>query len=145
MNTIVCNTLSGAVTEYAGFSFHAITPTHAGDASGLYALGGETDPAAPIVADVHLPPGLRGTSLKKHIDSVYLSMHGEGAAQFTVYGRAGQWSYTFPLRASGQTRCVVGRGIRENYLGFSVRTPDGQQFTIDRIELALVRSQSRRV
>ena len=43
MNAIVCNTLTGAVSEYTRHTFQSVTPTHAGSASGLYAFGGDTD------------------------------------------------------------------------------------------------------
>lgn len=55
------------------------------------------------------------------------------------------WRYSFPLRASGQTRCPVGRGIRENYLGFGLSNPAGQAFTLDRVEILTAASKTRRV
>ena len=55
MNTIACNTLTGAVSEYTGFGFQSLTPTHAGSANGLFALGGDTDAGLPIVANIRLP------------------------------------------------------------------------------------------
>lgn len=145
MNAIVCNTLNGAVTEYTRHTFQSITPTHGGSASGLYELGGDTDDGLPIVARMRLPATLRESTLKKLMDMAYLSMHGEGTAEFTVYGKAEDWTYTFPLRDSGQTRCVVGRGIRENYVGFGLATPDGQAFTLDRIEVLVHSSKTRRI
>ena len=145
MNTIVCNTLTGAVSEYTRHAFQSVTSTHAGSASGLYAFGGDTDDGLPIVADVRLPPTLRGSTLKKHLDMVYLSMTGTGSAQLTVFGKTENWTYQFPLRDSGQTRCKPGGGIRENYLGFGLTTPQGQAFTLDRVEVLLLESKNRRV
>ena len=145
MNMIVCNTLSGAVTEYTRHTFQSITPTHAGDATGLFALGGDTDAGLPIVASIELPPTLRESTLKKYLGMVYLSMSGEGTAEFTVFGKTQDWSYPFPLRDSGQTRCKPGGGIRENYLGFGLTTPQGQAFTLDRVEVLLLESKTRRV
>lgn len=145
MNAIVCNTLNGAVTEYTRHTFQSITPTHGGSATGLYELGGDTDDGLPIVASMRLPATLRESTLKKLMDMAYLSMHGEGTAEFTVFGKSEDWTYTFPLRDSGQTRCVVGRGIRENYVGFGLATPDGQAFTLDRIEVLVHASKTRRI
>lgn len=145
MNTIVCNTLTGAVSEYTRHAFQSITPTHAGDATGLFALGGDTDAGLPIVASIELPPTLRESTLKKHLGMVYLSMTGEGSAEFTVFGKTQDWTYPFPLRSSGQTRCKPGGGIRENYLGFGLTTPQGQAFTLDRVEVLLLESKNRRV
>jgi hypothetical protein len=145
MNTIVCNTLLGAVTEYTRHEFHAITPTHAGAATGLYELNGDADDGLPIASSIQLPATLRETTLKKALSSVYFSMLGEGEATLSVLGKAGSWSYDFPLRVSGQTRCVVGRGIRENYLGFILSTPQGQPFTLDRMEVQTADAKYRRI
>ncbi len=145
MNTIVCNTLNGAVSEYTRHDFQSITPTHAGSATGLYAFGGDTDDGLPIVSEIRLPPTLRESTLKKHLDMVYLSMTGGGNAQLTVFGKTQDWTYQFPLRDSGQTRCKPGGGIRENYLGFGLTTPQGQAFTLDRVEVLLLESKNRRV
>ncbi len=145
MNTIVCNTLTGAVTEYDWPAFQAITPTGAGSAAGLVAFGGDTDAGQPIVAELRLPCTLRESTLKHHLAMVYLSMQGEGSAQLTVHGAQQSWTYSFLLRASGQTRCPVGRGIRENYLGFGLTTPAGQAFMLDRVEVLTTASKTRRV
>jgi hypothetical protein len=145
MNTIVCNTLIGAVTEYTRHEFQSITATHGGSAAGLYEFGGDTDEGLPIVADLRLPTTLRENTLKRFMDMVYLSMRGEGSAEFTVFGVPDNWTYTFPLRTSGQTRCTPGKGIRQNYLGFGLRTPEGQAFTLDRVEVLTRDSSTRRV
>ena len=145
MNTITLNTLTGAVSEYTRHDFQSITPTHGGSATGLFAFGGDTDNGLPIVADIRLPATLRESTLKQAIKMVYLSMQGDGEARFTVHGAKQAWSYDFPLRASGQTRCPVGRGIGENYLGFGLSNPDGQAFTLDRVEVMTVASKTRRV
>lgn len=145
MNTIVCNTLTGAVSEYTRHTFQSVTPAHAGSATGLYAFGGDTDDGLPIVADIRLPPTLRESTLKKYLGMVYLSMSGQGMAEFTVFGKTQDWAYEFPLRDSGQTRCKPGGGIRENYLGFGLATPQGQAFTLDRVEVLLLESKNRRV
>lgn len=146
MKTIVCNTLTGAVSEYDWPQFQSITPTHAGDAAGLFALEGDTDNGQPIMARIRLPATLHKSTLKMQLEMVYLSMRGAGQAEFAVYGPGPQpWRYSFPLRESGQTRCPVGKGIRENYMGFALSTPQGQAFTLDRIEVMTATSKTRRV
>ena len=146
MNTIVCNTLNGAVSEYTRHDFQSITPTHAGSATGLYAFGGDTDDGLPIVANIRLPRALRDTTLKKFPTLVWLSMKGAGSANLTVYGEQHEWSYSFQMQPrTGQTRCQVGRGIRENYYSLGISTPGGQAFSLDRVEVQHVESRSRRV
>lgn len=145
MNTIVCNTLNGAVSEYTRHHFHSLTATHGGGADGLFAFGGDTDAGLPITAELRMPVTLRENTLKQLIAMVYVSMQGEGSAEFTVFGPSQNWSYPVALRPSGQTRCQPGKGIRENYLGFGISTPDGQDFTLDRVEILSVKSRTRRV
>lgn len=145
MNAIVCNTLSGAVSEYTRFNFQSITPTHGGSAAGLYEFGGDTDDGLPIVSGIRLPSTLRENTLKQAIEMIYVSAIGGGCMSLTVHGANHSWPYSFPLRTSGQTRCPVGRGIRENYLGFSLANPAGQAFTLDRVEVLNVKSKTRRV
>ncbi|WKL15104.1 hypothetical protein QYQ99_22505 [Comamonas testosteroni] len=146
MTAITVNTLTGAVSEYTRHDFQSITPNHGGSASGLYAFGGDTDAGLPIQSTLRLPITLRENTLKQQIAMVYLSMQGQGEAEFTVFGPGAQgWSYPFPLRDSSQTRCPVGKGIRENYLGFGLSTPAGQAFTLDRVEVLSVKSKTRRV
>lgn len=145
MNTIVCNTLSGAVSEYTRHDFDSFTATHCAGVDGLFTFGGDNDAGLPIATELRLPATLRENTLKQQIAMVYLSMRGQGEARFTVFGPGQRWSYPFPLRESDQTRCPVGKGIRENYLGFGLSTPNGQAFTLDRVEVMSVKSKTRRV
>lgn len=144
-NTIVLNTLTGAVTEYTGFGFQSITPTHAGSAAGLFQLGGDTDAGAPIVANVLTGKQLWGESLKKFIEMVYFSLKGSGTSRMTVVGESAAYSYDFPVRPSGQSRSKPGGGIRENYLAFGYSNKDGANFQLDRIEVLVRESKNRRV
>ncbi len=145
MNTIVMNTLTGAVSEYTRFGFHSITPTHAGSATGLFTLGGNLDVDLPIVSVATTPKTLLSASLKKFIDMIWLSIKGAGTSTMTVIGESTSNAYTFPIRAAGESRCKPGRGIRENYLGFSYSNTDGADFQLDRVEVEVVPSKSRRV
>lgn len=142
---IILNTLSRAVSEYSDQGFQSITHTHAGSVMGLYEFGGDLDVDRPIVADVRLPATLRDSTLKKHIRAIYVSVEGSGCMQVQVAGKTQRWHYQMPVRSSGQSRCIVGKGIRENYLGFGLSNPQGQAFTIDRIEVLEAASKTRRV
>lgn len=110
MNTIVCNTLSGAVSEYTRHDFDSVTATHCAGVDGLFAFGGDNDAGLPITTELRLPATLRENTLKQQIAMVYLSMRGQGEARFTVFGPGQSWSYPFPLRDSDQARCPVGKG-----------------------------------
>ena len=142
---IILNTLSRAVSEYSDQGFQSITPTHAGSVMGLYEFGGDLDVGRPIVADVRLPATLRDGTLKKHIRAIYVSVEGSGSMQVQVAGKTQRWQYQMPVLSSGQSRCIVGKGIRENYLGFGLSNPQGQHFKLDRIEILEAVSASRRI
>ena len=145
MNAISFNTLTGAVAEYTGFGFQSITPTHAGSATGLFALGGDTDDGRPIVATVTTGKQLWGGSLKKMLQMVYFSLKGSGTSTMTVTGENASHSYPFPVRPDGQSRSKPGLGIRENYLAFGYSNTDGAAFQLDRIEVLVAESKNRRV
>lgn len=145
MNTIVMNTLTGAVSEYTGFGFQSITPTHAGSATGLFVLGGDADVDQPIVAHVVTGKQLWGGSLKKTAQAVYFSLKGSGTSTLTVVGEGASYSYPFPVLPAGQSRSVPGKGLRENYLAFGYSNTDGAAFQLDRIEVLVAQSKNRRV
>lgn len=145
MAAIVMNTLTGAVSEYDGFDFQSITPTQAGSATGLFTLGGDLDGDALIVAEFGVGQTLMGSDKKKHPRTLYFSMHGTGDAELDIESPTTTVTYYFPVRESGESRVVPGRGTRENYLGFTARKPDGADFRIDKIRVLFHESALRRV
>jgi hypothetical protein len=145
MNAIAFNTMTGAVSEYTGFGFQSITPTHAGSATGLFTLGGDTDAGLPIVATVTTGKQLWGGTLKKVAQMVYFSLKGSGTSTMAVVGENASHSYPFPVRDTGQSRSKPGLGIRENYLAFGYSNTDGADFQLDRIEVLVAESKNRRV
>ncbi len=150
MTAIVMNTLTGAVSEHT-LDFNSMTQTHAANASGLYTLGGDTDNGVSIVAEIVTGETLWGASLKKRLEQVYFSTpRSEGEGELIVHARSvsdevTEHRYAFPLRGSGQSRGTPGKGIRANYLAFGFSNPAGDDFTLDRIEVAVVESNNRRV
>lgn len=144
MNTIVLNTMNGAVTEYEGLGFQSITPTHAGSATGMYALGGNTDAGQPIVATFKTGKGLWGSSLKKFVDLIFLSIKSSGTCRCLIDGETTPYGFSFLVDARGQSRCKTGRGIKENYMAFGFTNPSGQDFQIDRFEVNVTPSKARR-
>lgn len=145
MTAIVLNTLTGAVSEYSDFDFHAITPTHAGSTLGLYLLGGNLDMAAKIIANAVTGKTLISESLKKFLDCIYFSIKGSGTSSLRVYGENASYTYTFAVLPAGESRAVPGRGIRENYLAFGYSNTDGADFKLDRVEVLLSASSNRRI
>lgn len=144
MTTIVMNTLNSAVTEY-NWSFQSITPTHAGSATGLYLLGGDLDDTSEINSRVVTGLTEWGSSLKKFVEMVYFALIGEGYGTLIVQTLDDEYAYDFPIRSSGQSREKPGRGIRENYLAFGYSNLDGADFRLDRVEVLIKESTTRRV
>ena len=145
MTTIVVNTLSGAVSEYAGFDFQSITPTHAGSALGLYELGGDADLDQTIVASVVTGVTIWSEIKRKFMDSVYFAMTGSGTSTMTVKTPDAEYEYPFDVRSNGVSRAQPGRGIRENYLAFGYSNTGGADFRLDRIEVPQNPSKNRKV
>lgn len=144
MTAIVMNTLTGAVSEY-DWDFQSITPTHAGSAVALYALGGDTDAGRPIDATITTPQRVWGETLKSLSSGVYFAMQGTGRGVLQVHTRCDTYSYPVQSQPDGMTRGEPGRGIQENYLGFSYKNVAGAFFRIDRIEIPSIKSKSRRL
>jgi hypothetical protein len=144
MTTIVMNTLNAAVTEY-DWAFQSITPTHAGDAAGLYLLGGDDDAGADIDATASTGITNCGTSLKKRVPVVHLGLECSGAGQLHVHTKSATHNYPVAAAAAGVTRGKPGQGIHENYLGFGYSNVAGADFKLDKIEVPLAVSEQRRV
>lgn len=144
MTTIVVNTLTGAVSEY-DWAFQSITPTHAGDATGMFLLGGDTDNEALIIGRIQTGKLRWSTSLKKFLDKMFFSMKGSGTFRAHVSGENNDYTYNFTASSSGVSSAQPGRGIRENYLSFGLSNPRGQDFQLDAIEPLESTSTTRRV
>ncbi|MDD0837916.1 hypothetical protein PSQ40_04960 [Curvibacter sp. HBC61] len=145
MNTIVMNTLTGAVSEYTNFQFDSITPKRAGSAGGLHTLGGDLDISTPIVSQVITGRQEWGASLKKLLSVIYLSIRCTGPCAAIVQGKSGSWTYPAESYSTGVTRAKPGLGIRENYLAFGFQNTNGDTFVLDRIEVPTSQSNTRRV
>jgi hypothetical protein len=144
VSTIVMNTLLGGVTEYDNFDFDSITPTHAGSTLGLYALGGDLDVIVPIASEVRTGKSTWGSPLKKYVDVIFYALKGTGQARGLLLGENTSYGYNFPIERDGESRCKPGRGIRENYLAFGLSKSDGADFQLDRIEVNMSTSGTRR-
>ena len=112
---------------------------------GLYLLGGDLDGTQPIVSEVIGGDTLLGDSHKKRVEMVYYSVTGAGSGESVVRGKSAEYRYAFPIRSSGQSRSKPGQGIRENYLAFGFSNLDGEDFQLDRIEVLIASSTTRRV
>lgn len=145
MNTIVMNTMTGAVSEYSAFDFQSITPTHVGSATGLFLLGGSLDIDALISARIQTGKVHWGTSLKKFLRKIFFGLKGEGTFTAHVSGENDDYEYDFTAVETGESRAQPGRGIRETYLSFGLSNTNGQEFQLDNFEVVDTTSTTRRV
>ena len=143
MTTIVLNTLTRAVTEY-DWEFQSITPSHAGDATGLYALGGDTDNEIDIDASFATGKTQMGTPARKRVDEVFFSMTGDTPANLVV-DASSVYTYSFTVSGQGVSRALPGRGLRENYLAIGFSNSNVGDFRIDKIEANIAQSDNRRI
>lgn len=147
MTTIVCNLQAHAVTHY-DFDFAAISANYGAGQRGLCKFGGEADGDKPIDACVRSPVTPHGSTLKKSLSTAYVTTHRGGVQclQLVVLTPAGQ-EYVYPVnwQLDGVARATLGRGIRENLLGFGVKNIEGADFEVAQIEVLTVVSKNRRV
>lgn len=143
MTTIVMNTKTGAVTEH-DHPLAQVTANFGASLSGLFSMGGNTDGGNSINASIATPRAIQKDSTQRNLVSdAYLAMDGAGRGVFTVIGKSVQWPYPFTVMATGVSRVPLGRGIRENNLGFKYQNAGGADFSIDRIEVRSYKAQRR--
>lgn len=141
MTAIVCNTATGAVTEY-DWAFQSLTDTHAASPAGLFTLGGDTDAGAAITGEIRA--GTPGGGPVQAVRVVFVAKEGPGNGTLIVQGRSASWEYPAIDRDSDVMAVSPGRGISESYLGFGYRNVDGAAFRIDRIDADVIASKNRR-
>lgn len=135
MNTIVMNTLTGAVTEY-NWGAECVTPSLAASEDGLFQLGGDADDGENIAAEFKL--GEAGGDNKLALGNVYFGIDGAGAGQLIVECATGNYSYPVTVRSSGVSRAIPGRGIDANALILGYRNLEGADFRITRMDAEIV-------
>lgn len=144
MNTIVMNTLGGAVTEYTGFDFQSILPATAGSTLGVFSLGGDNDAGVAIVSQITTGETQVGDLRKSQISTVFVGLRGSGSGRLSVFAGEDTHHYDFPVNEQGVSRVRPGRGIRENYLAFGFSNPAGDDFQLDAIDVPVALSPNRR-
>jgi hypothetical protein len=152
MTAIVMNTRNAAVTEH-DIAFQSITPTHAGDATGLYQLGGATDGEGgedpqQITAQFLGHRSNLGSPKVKKLGAVYLSLQGDESSEGELIVQledGTEYGYLVAVRAAGVSRGVPGKGISQNYLALGYRNVDGADFMVDGLEPDIVETKTRRL
>ena len=118
---IVMNTLTGAVSEYDNYAFDSMADTKAGSATGLYAIGGDTDAGITITGEIVTGKPLWGDQHKKHIEAVWLSMKGEGMEDVHI---------AYVERDAAQIPQVELAGLMAYEHGFNARIFDREETAV---------------
>lgn len=137
----VMNARTGALTRYENFSFNSFAvfngETIGATASGLYAIGGETDAGMSIQMVLTTPVSDFGAAQLKRVREAFIGYRTTGRAELHVRADDGEW-HVYQMdetRPSGiyRNRVKVGRGVKASYWQFSVRNVDGADLAIDSI------------
>ena len=145
MNTTVFNLENLAVTEYTT-PFTGISGDFEATADGVYVVGGVLDDAAKIVSSFGF--GLSLTDSTRQRRAKYLYIHGTGGVDMTTDvtdGRDNTYSYTAVQRHGRAARFVLGAGLRDSYLKFTVNNPGTEALAVDRLDFETPESVNRRM
>lgn len=150
MNTLVMNLDNLAVTEYTS-QLTGISGDYEAMADGVFLVGGIRDvnaanTSAKIVSSFSF--GLALTESARQRRAKYLYLHGTGGVDMTTTvtdGKANAYTYTAVQRHGRAARFVLGGGLRDNYLKFSVTNPGTEALSIDRLEFETPESTNRRM
>ncbi len=147
----VVNQETNASSQYEGYGFNSFF-TRAGvaygvAADGVYRLEGATDAGAQIDALANIGKLDMATTLQKMLPSVYLGASSTAPLKLEV--DADGTVYTYETRSSEdgtfkQHRVDLGRGLKANMLGLTLKNKDGADFEIASVDL-LTAAGTRRI
>lgn len=148
--TWVMNTRNEANSIYDGFEFDSLVThrgrTFAAGPGGLFELTGDDDNGNPIVASVLLDKTDFGTSYRKGMEGAYLGGHLPDGLHVRVVTDDGR-SRTYEAKQTPRLatrRVALGKGLLSRYYQLEITNPEGQDFTLDTMELVPVTTKRRR-
>lgn len=146
MSTLVFHSSSLGVTEYAA-SFTGLAGNFEALANGVYLVGGSVDVAAvPLVSIFAVGPASTEAGTKQAPRYAYVQADTQAALRCVVSdSQANAYTYDAAFVSQRMQRIVLGRGIRDNYLGFTFSNPGGESFRIDHLETVIEQSQQRKL
>jgi len=136
--TWAMNTRTGAVTEYADFTFNSFG--RAGNrylgasADGLYELVGDDDDGEEIVARIKSGFLQFGGTQLSRLKAAYIAARGEGEMVLKIVEGSGKtYVYRADTRNMRSTKVHMGKGQKSRYFAFELISK-GQDFDLDTIE-----------
>lgn len=144
MTTIVFHSSSLGVTEYEE-NYSGLAGDFVANADGLFHTEGQADDGVLIVSSARMGINCDHGEKKRVPIEAYVQAESQSALECTVTTGGASYTYTENFRSDRTRRFIFGRGIRDSYLGFQLRNPDGQPFRIDRIQINTRDSAQRKV
>lgn len=148
--TWVMNARTEANSMYDGFEFDSLVTwrgrTLAAGPDGLFDLTGDDDDGTPIIASVLFDKTDFGTGVRKGMEGAYVGGYLPDGMHFKVTTDDGR-TRTYEVKQTPRlaTRRVgLGKGLLSRYYQGELTNPDGQDFTLDTIELVPVMTKRRR-
>lgn len=136
--TWTMNTRTGAVTEYADFTFNSFGRIGnryiAASADGLYELVGDDDDGEEIIARIKSGFMQFGGTQLSRLKAAYIAARGEGEMLLKIVEGGGKtYVYRTSTRNMRSTKVHMGKGQKSRYFAFELVTA-AQDFDLDTIE-----------
>lgn len=145
MSTLVFHSSSLGVTEYDA-TFTGLAGDYEALDDGVYRVDGALDVATPFVSSFAVAPVSKVGGVKRVPRYAYLQADTDATFHCAVKDSAGtSYSYRASIESGRVQRVVFGRGIRDNYLGFTFTNPQGEAFRLDHLEIVTDKSVQRKV
>lgn len=145
MSTLVFHSSTLGVTEYST-AFTGLTGSYEALADAVYTAGGTTDADTAFVSTFSLGVASTKNGLKRIPIHAYIQALTAATMRCVVATTAAAVStYAATFKSGRMQRFTFGRGIRDNYLGFTFSNPDGAPFLIDHVEIVTESSKQRKV
>jgi hypothetical protein len=149
--TWVMNAKTKAFSSYENYDFQSFlvhNGEHYGVAhDGIYKLSGNLDDGSEIMSFVILGTDDFKTHEMKHCPFVYLGGKSvEDLLLSVTIDDETVYTYGVPKPDGlGNTRAILGKGLRSRYWTFAISNPNGGSFEIDSIGIDVSESQRRRL
>lgn len=145
--TWAMNTRTGAVTEYADFTFNSLAKVgrsyFGASEDGLYELRGDDDDGDDIIARIRGGYLQFGGPKLSRLKEAYIAARGEGDWVLRVLTGDGEvYNYAVTNRSMRSTKVHMGKGQRARYFAYELISA-GQDFDLDTLEFVPLVVQRR--
>ncbi|MCK5617663.1 hypothetical protein KAR91_88175 [Candidatus Pacearchaeota archaeon] len=148
---VALNTANMSITEYLNYPFNSFAILEGkmlgANASGLYILEGADDDGVAIAASFRISLQSFGSSFLKRLRACYLGIKVVGTMVVKSVDEEGAIQSTTSVASSAAgyetIRAKLGRGAKSRYWAANVANDDGEDFTIDTLQLQIMDTARR--